>query len=538
MTVIDASLSPAASRSRARHLSVATALGLLALVAVLVPLFLVPVPPLTDYANHLARMDIIARLPHDPALARFYAIDWALIPNLAIDILVPPLAKLIGIFAAGRLFIALIVITTVSGTWALHNALYHRTHGLGGANALVSMALIYNSIFLLGFTNFLLGIGLALWGAALWLHLPQGRTGLRLLVSTAIVCLLFVCHLFAVGLYGMALFCLEAPGLWRLIARNGGWRRGDGWRRAAGRLTLLGLPFLVLIPALAVSPTMGLADLMVWSWSGKGEGLRFVVETYHGDWEVPAGWAALGVIALLLATRRMVLHPSGWLLLAAGVVTYIALPTVMFGSSYADERLPIALAFLVLGFVRFDMRTPRARQVALACILTIICGRSALIAHDWRPLGRVYTDMRQALAMAEPGSTLLVVEATVPSGDPAFNNAIAHAPCLGIIDRSLLVSTAFTVAGKQILSITPAYTDQVDREDGDPPNVADLAHAVSDPFPPGSYFWQDWRRNYDYVLVLYTSPGAQALPGLLDLVHDGRDFQLYKVIRAADAHGA
>lgn len=531
MTAIDASLSPATSRSRASHLSVATALGLLALVVVLVPVFLVPVPPLTDFANHLARMDIIARLPQDPALARFYAIDWALIPNLAIDILVPPLAKLIGIFAAGRLFIALIVITTVSGTWALHNALYHRTHGLGGANALVSMALIYNSIFLLGFTNFLLGIGLALWGAALWLHLPQGRTGLRLLVSTAIVCLLFVCHLFAVGLYGMALFCLEVPNLRRLISQG-------GWRRGAERLVLLGLPFLVLIPALAVSPTMGLADLMVWSWSGKGEGLRFVVETYHGDWEVPAGWAALAVIALLLATRRMVLHPSGWLLLAAGVVTYIALPTVMFGSSYADERLPIALAFLVLGFVRFDLRTPRARQVALACILTVICGRSALIAYDWRPLGRVYTDMRQALAMTEPGSTLLVVEATVPSGDPAFNNAIAHAPCLGIIDRSLLVSTAFTVTGKQILSITPAYTDQVDREDGDPPNVADLGHAVSAPFPPGTYFWQDWRRNYDYVLVLYTSPGAQALPGLLDLVHDGRDFQLYKVIRAADARGA
>lgn len=542
MTAAEADLPEAkAWAPAARRPSIPLLLGMVALLGVLAPIVLMPVPPLTDFANHLARMDIIARLRDDALLARFYTVDWALIPNLAMDILVPPLARLIGVFAAGQVFIALIIVTIVTGAWALHDALHRHSHGPGGANALVAMALVYNGIFLLGFTNFLLGIGLVLWGVAAWVRLPRRRPWLRLGASTLIVCLLFVCHLFAVGLYAMALFCLEAPTLCTAGPHAG------KWRALLGRLAAMALPFLPVLPALALSPTMGLANLMVWSWSGKGEGLRLLVETYHGDWEVPAGWLALGIVAALLACRRMALHPGGWLLLGLGGVTYIALPTVIFGSSYADERLPVALLFLVLGFARFDLRTRRARALGLAVILAVIGGRTALLVHDWLPLGRVYADMRAALAQAAPGATVLVVEATVPTGDPALNNAIAHAPCLGIIDRSLLVSTAFSVKGKQILGITPAYTQRVDREDGDPPNVADLAHAVTESRPDSGpesrpesgaesgagegYFWQNWQRDDDYVLVLYTSPGTQALPGLLELVHDGPHFQLYKVVR-------
>ena len=48
--------------------------------------------------------------------------------------------------------------------------------------------------------------------------------------------------------------------------------------------------------------------------------------------------------------------------------------------------------------------------------------------------------------------------------------ALVHAACLAIIERSALVTTAFTVVGKQILHVRPDYRARVDTEDGTPPN--------------------------------------------------------------------
>lgn len=507
------------ARPRSMDLPIATVMGVIALAVVLAPLFYVLVPPLTDYANHLARMDIIARLGQEPLLQRFYSIDWQVIPNLAMDIVVPPLVRVVGVFLAGKLFIAAIVVSIVTGTWALHRALHRAQHGPGGANALVAMAFTYNGIFLLGFTNFLFGIGLALWGTAIRLSLRRQSHLRRLAASAATVLVLFFCHLFAVGLYGMAIFCLEAPALARMP-----------WRRALRHLGLMALPFLVVFPLLALSPTMGLADQVVWSWVGKGEGLRFLVTTFHETWEVRLGLVALAVAVLLLVTRRMHLHVAGWMLLGTGAVTYIAMPTVLFGSAYADERLPVALLFLGLGFVRFEFRTRWGRLAALAAILAVIVVRSVVMVGDWVPLGQIYKDMRASLTVVEPGSTILVAEATVPTGDVNFNAAFSHAPCLAIIDRASLVSTAFSVAGKQILAVKPAYTGRVDREDGDPPSTGDMMRAATGPAPAVPAFWQNWRRDYDYVMVLNTEAGHRELTGLADLVHEGKGFQLYRVL--------
>lgn len=72
-------------------LNIAVLAGLLLLV-VSIPIWTNPVPPLSDYVNHLARMHVIAALGHDANLSRFYEVDWAPIPNLMMDLIVPVLA--------------------------------------------------------------------------------------------------------------------------------------------------------------------------------------------------------------------------------------------------------------------------------------------------------------------------------------------------------------------------------------------------------------------------------------------------------------
>src|ERR1051326_7692529 len=76
---------------------------LLALCTVLLaPLTLAEVPPLQDYPNHLARLYALAFLPADPILARFYTSRWAIIPNLALDLTVPPMLRALPVHDVGR----------------------------------------------------------------------------------------------------------------------------------------------------------------------------------------------------------------------------------------------------------------------------------------------------------------------------------------------------------------------------------------------------------------------------------------------------
>lgn len=73
---------------------------------VLYPVFSVTIPPLVDSPNHLARIHILKNFDTDPALQANDAIEWAVRPNLGIDLVLPSLSGAIGTYAAGRVFIA------------------------------------------------------------------------------------------------------------------------------------------------------------------------------------------------------------------------------------------------------------------------------------------------------------------------------------------------------------------------------------------------------------------------------------------------
>jgi pimeloyl-ACP methyl ester carboxylesterase len=57
------------------------------LVGACLPILSVQLPPLGDYANHLARMHIIAHVGSDPFLGQYFTITWGILPNLAFDVL-------------------------------------------------------------------------------------------------------------------------------------------------------------------------------------------------------------------------------------------------------------------------------------------------------------------------------------------------------------------------------------------------------------------------------------------------------------------
>ncbi len=184
--------------------NIAVLTGLLLLV-VSIPIWTNPVPPLSDYVNHLARMHVIAAIAHDANLARFYEVDWQPIPNLMMDVIVPILARVMSVYLAGQIFLLAMLALMLTGALALNRALF----GRWSAFPLIATPLLYNHVFLVGLTNYIFGIGLALWAMACWVALRERHWSLRLGVSAVFAVALFFCHLSSLGVYGVGLLAIE-----------------------------------------------------------------------------------------------------------------------------------------------------------------------------------------------------------------------------------------------------------------------------------------------------------------------------------------
>ena len=129
-----------------------------------IPIWTHPLPPLSDYVNHLARMHVLATLHKNPQLARFYEIDWQIIPNLTMDLIVPLLARFMSVYLAGQIFIVGMFALTISGVMALNRTLT----GRWTVFPLFALPLVYNYVFLVGLMNYIFGIAIALWALAGW----------------------------------------------------------------------------------------------------------------------------------------------------------------------------------------------------------------------------------------------------------------------------------------------------------------------------------------------------------------------------------
>src|SRR5471032_1448407 len=182
-----------------------------------IPIWTHPLPPLSDYINHLARMQVIATLSTNPLLANFYEINWQVIPNLTMDLIVPQLARFMNVYLAGQIFMVAMFALIISGTLALNRALIGRWSVL----PLFAFPLLYNYIFLVGLMNYIFGIGVALWALAGWVAVRDRVWPIRLTLATAFVLILFFCHLCALSIYGIGILSFEILRLWERRLKPG-----------------------------------------------------------------------------------------------------------------------------------------------------------------------------------------------------------------------------------------------------------------------------------------------------------------------------
>ena len=494
-----------------------------------IPILLYPWPPLSDYINHLARMHVIATIGSDPNLALFYQIEWQVIPNLMMDLIVPILQRVMNVYLAGQAYTIMTFVLILSGTLALNRQLYRHWSVL----PLIAFPLLYNNVFLVGTMNYLFGIGLALWALTSWVALRERAVALRLAVSTLFVLALFFCHLFAVGVYGLGLLAFELQRLlglrWRgPLAVDGAAKPGlPPWLD----FIVSGLPFLPVVPLLLMSPTWTLRWDFTWELSGKVNGLLFVIEVYSRS--ATFFLATIVAIAAVFAARHRALqfHPFGWMLLAVGGITYLVLPRVLFDTYMADQRLPIALAFMIIACAHLDLRDEFVRRGFATVLVLLLAVRAFEVQGVWRELSRGTASFRDSVRHIERGSKVLVAYADPDNGDNARDLWLTHAACLAIIERSALVTTAFTVLGKQVMHVRRDYRDRVDTEDGTPPSIRQLlSHTELTDWDDDPPYWSRWTTDYDYLYILFTDRDyANPDPTRLTPLFAGNRFVLYHI---------
>ena len=233
-----------------------------------------------------------------------------------------------------------------------------------------------------------------------------------------------------------------------------------------------------------MSPTWGLRQTFTWELPGKLEGLVYIIEVYsHG-----AAFFFTAAIAFAIgwATRHRAVrfHAVGVGLLVIGIAVYMALPRVVFETYMADQRLPISLAFMLIACIDLDMRHRIVRR-GFAAVLVVMLGiRVAEVESMWGSLSVGTESFRQSVQLIDRGAKVLVAYADPDGGDDVHDLGLVHAACFAIIERSALVTTAFTVVGKQIMHARPEYRARVDTVDGTPPMINELVHlAHSDDRP-------------------------------------------------------
>lgn len=428
-------------------------------VVLVAPLLLVDVPPLVDYPNHLARAFVLASLPHDPVIATFYAAHWAIIPNLALDLIMPPLLSVMPVHDAGRLVIAVAVLLPVLGVVAYATALGQRWWCL--AVGLIA----YNGTLLAGFLNFNVAAGLALLLAAAWTRWRERHPVATTALAAAGAIGLFACHLMGLLFLGVLLGAAE---LVRVLPHLGD--PAALGRQLVARGTALAVIVAAPLALYAASALQQLGGDAV--FVGMGDKLANVLVVFTGYWlalDIVTAVAVVGVPGLCLLARRGRMPGPAGVAGAVLLVAYVASPYAWKGTFQLDTRFAIMLGLMAFaGFVPERWPTWFSRTVA-GIVVVLFLARMAVLTTAFGEHRADLSALRLALEPVRPGQALYVVSIRPTDPDAYWarmpwsrrlSNGVqtdSHLGALALIEHRAWWPFEFDNASQQPMRTLPRY---------------------------------------------------------------------------------
>ena len=408
---------------------------LIAAVLLLAPLLAVDVPPLLDYPNHLARCVLLAFAGRDAVLGAMAEIHWAIIPNLAIDLIVTPLLWVMPVHLAGRLFLAATLLLPVLGCIAYSRAINGATSWWPSMSALVAGA----GTFLLGFVNFNFSLGLALLLAAGWI---RTRNIFAVTVFTGV---LFFAHLMGVVFF---LILVGAHELDRLLRTR--------------RLSLASLP-LLLMPAVLyinapLSTTGGGVNFL--SPADKLALLPLPFLTYNWAFDIATAAIVIGFVVLRTRMAR-----EAKIAMALLAIFYLATPHSFKATEGLDTRFLTMFALML-----FAAPVPGIGMARLP--FTLLLGARALVMMAvWSGFAEDLAGLRAAIVAVPAGAKIYA--AAAPLEHPSTARRLSdgtrldlHLPALLLIEHHAFWPTLFDEPAQQPIRWRPTYRALADQTGG------------------------------------------------------------------------
>jgi hypothetical protein len=325
-----------------------------------VPLLWPTIPPLVDLGGHMGRYKVALDGAHSATLQQWYHFRWLPIGNLGVDVLVVPLAKLIGLEPATKLVVMSIPPMLVAGMLWVAREVHNRLP----PTVAFALPLAFGHPFMFGFVNFSLSMALAFLAFGLWLRLGRlGKSKLRALLFVPISFIVYFAHTFGWGTLGLLCFSAEAV---RQHDRGHSWWMA-GLRAAYHSLAMAGPVLLILLWR---SEATGGVTAKWFDWDYKWEYLLRMFRDRWENFDLASAAVVLAVPLFALVHPRLTLSRNlafSGLMLA---LTYVLLPRIVFGSAYTDMRLvPYAMAIFILA-IRFkaETRFPLATWLAVVAV--------------------------------------------------------------------------------------------------------------------------------------------------------------------------
>ena len=505
-----------------------TFVALIALAA-LIPLLWPTIPPLVDLPGHMGRYRVQLDRGAHPWLGNWYDFNWSLIGNLGIDLLIEPLAPVIGLEPAVKLIVMAIPALTVAGLlW-----ISREVHGRIPPTALFALPLAYSYPFQFGFVNFALSIGIALNLFAFWLRLARlGRLRLRAALFVPLSCALWVCHTFGWGVLGVLAFSAEMIRQHdvRKDRSSGHWV--ESWVRAGLGCLPLALPFVLMIAWRSGDHVTGqTADWF--HWRAK---MNWVTMVLRDRWmALDIASVTILFVILLKGVRDTRVEYSRNLGLSALflLAVYLLLPRIVFGSAYADMRLaPFVFAIALIALRPKPGLSMRGAAVIAALGLAFFGIRIAATTASYYLYAERYDRVLAALDRVPRGAKMVTFIGRRCRDDWTYSR-LEHIPAIGLERRLIYSNDQWSMAGAQLLTARYVPADGF---------AHDPSQIVTDRYCRGEW-WRPigmamrWfpRSAFDYVWLLDPPPYDPALNrGLVPIWRSGRD-RLYRIDHRFDA---
>lgn len=471
-----------------------------AVLAAAVPLIWPNIPPLVDLPGHLARYRVQLSSGQYPWFRDWYDFRWSLIGNLGIDLIIVPIAPMLGLELTVKLTVIAIPMLTVSGLlW-----IAREVHGRIPPTALFALPLAYSYPFQFGFVNFALSMAIALNLFALWLRMARlGRLRLRAIVFVPASCALWVCHTYGWGFLGVLAFSAEMIRQHdlRKDGRGGHWI--ESWLRAGLACVPLALPIVLMVFWRTGDDVTGqTADWF--NWRAK---IAWITMVLRDRWEVfDLASTAVLYIVLLKGFRDPGIEYSRNLGLSALflALVYTLLPRIVFGSAYADMRLaPYAIAIAIIAIRPKAGATMRRATLLAALGLSFFLVRIGAATVSYLEFDRDYDTELAALDTVPIGARLVTFVGHSCRNEWRMSR-LEHIPAMALVRRGAYTNDQWSMAGAQLLTVR--YRD-AGRFAHDPSQIVTAVRCSGEWWRPVSRAVAQFPRDaFDYVWMVRTPP--------------------------------